>query len=245
MRMMTWAMLGVVCCALPGLTQERPEESIKNAMAAAGGVDVLNKYPAGRSIGKGIMFHGGNETPFGFEQAYEIPGRFRTVIRCEVKGQPWELIQVVRDGVARQTINGRTIPLTDAAMKQLQLAALLNEVAHLTPLSDRKFTLKPARQIKGVDRLGLQVQAKGYPDLLLSFDRKTGLLQRVEYRDIDLETAREGEAEIVLEAYKEVAGLHRPTRSTLLRDGKKVVEMTVEKFTPLEKIEPRAFTIDE
>src|SRR5262245_58459604 len=67
--------------------QERPDELVKAAVFAAGGAETLSKYPAGRVIGKGTMSFSGVDTQFTCEQAYHIPGRFRTVVRCEVKGQ--------------------------------------------------------------------------------------------------------------------------------------------------------------
>ena len=53
------------------------------------------------------MTFAGAETPFVCEQSYQIPGRLRTVVRCEVKGQKWELVQVLNGEKAAQTINGR------------------------------------------------------------------------------------------------------------------------------------------
>ena len=74
---------------------DRPEDLVKYAVAAAGGAEVLKKYPAGRVMGKGTMSFAGVETPLTFEQLYHVPGRFRTAVRCEVRGQKWELVQVV------------------------------------------------------------------------------------------------------------------------------------------------------
>jgi hypothetical protein len=228
-----------------GPAQDRPDDVVKAAVKAAGGADVLAKYPAGRVVGKGTMTFGGDETAFTCEQAYQVPGKLRTVVRCEVKGQKWELLQVASGDKAAQTINGRAVPLTDAGAKELQLALLLNEVSQLTPLtSDRKFTLKPDKPAKGPDA-ALVVHARGYPDLRLGFDRKTGHLIRIAYKATDPDTAKEAETETTFSEFKEVSGLTRPTRSVVTRDGKKVLDLVVEKFTPLEKIDPKAFAIDE
>lgn len=245
---MRW-LLGVPVLAgalLVASGQERPDELVKAAVAAAGGADVLAKYPAGRVAGKGTMTFAGAEAPLTFEQAYHVPGKFRTVVRCEVKGQKWEMVQVVDGEKARQTVNGRCVPLIDAASRELQLAVLLNEVSQLTPLlTDRKFAVKPDKQFKGPDAAGLLLHVRGYPELRLAFDRKTGHLVRVGYRDTDPDSAKETETETTFAEFKEVSGLTRPTRSVVTRDGKKVAELTVEKFTPLEKIDPKSFTIDE
>jgi len=232
--------------SLTALAQERPEDVVKSAIAAAGGEDVLAKYPAGRVVGKGTMSFAGSETSYTFEQMYQVPGRCRTVVRCEVKGQKWELVQIVNDAAAKQTINGRPIPLSDTAMKELQMAAILNDIGQLTPLaSDRKFSIKSLKQEKAADTTALLVQVKGYPEIRLNFDRKSKHLVRCAYKGVDPDSSKEVELETSFDEFKSVSGLTRPTRSTVMRDGKKVIEMQVEKFTPLEKFDQKAFSLDE
>jgi len=226
--------------------EEKADELVKAAVIAAGGAETLAKYPAGRVIGKGTMTFAGAGTDFTFEQAYHAPGRFRTNVQCEVKGQKWELLQVVDGATAKQTINGRVVPLTDTGLKELQLSVVLNEIGQLTPLTaDRRFVLRPDRQLKGPDAAGVIVVVKGYPELRLAFDRKAGHLLRISYKDVDLDTAKATESETTFSDFQVVSGLTRPTRAVVTRDGKKVVDLTVEKFTPLEKIDPKAFTLPE
>jgi hypothetical protein len=73
----------LIVAAVAGAAQpERPEELLKPAIAAAGGAEVLAKYPAGRLVGKGTMTFAGTETPFACEQSFQIPGQLRTVLKC-------------------------------------------------------------------------------------------------------------------------------------------------------------------
>jgi hypothetical protein len=244
---MRWMLCGLV--TLTGLaTQaqpERPEAVVRSAIDAAGGAEALAKYPAGRVAGKGTMTFAGAETALSFEQLYHIPGRFRTVVRCEVRGQKWELVQAVDGAIARQTVNGRVVPLNAAGLRELQLAVLLNEVAQLTPLvADKRFVLKPDKLQKGPEVAGLVVTVKGYPELRLAFDRKDGHLVRIAYKDADPDTAKDAETEIAFSEFRSVSGVTRPTRSTVTRAGKVVAELTVEKFTALEKVDPKAFAIE-
>src|SRR5207248_2272319 len=84
---------------------------------------------------------GGDEVPVVVEQVFHVPGRSRTVVRMEPKGQKQEVLHVVNGPRVRYAINGTPVPTTDAAAKDLQHAALLLEVGQLTPLlTDRKFT---------------------------------------------------------------------------------------------------------
>jgi len=235
--------LPVVAVALTVTAQpERPEEILKRAMEGAGGAEVLAKYPAGRVVGKGTMTFAGAETPFTCEQSYQVPGQLRTVVRCEIKGQKWELVQVMNGEKASQTINGRVSPATEAGLKELQLAVLLNEVAKLTPLAkESKFVLKPDKQAKG----NLLVQVRGFPELRLGFDRKTGHLIRMTYKSTDPDSSKETETEMTFSEFKAVSGLTRPTRCLVTRGGKTSLDLTIEKFTPLDRIDPAVFTTPE
>jgi len=223
----------------------RPEDVIARAVEAAGGADVLNKFPAGRVVAKGVLVAGGAEVPVVVEQAFHVPGRSRTVVRMEPRGQKQEVLHVVNGTKVRYAINGTPVPTTEAAAKELQQAALLLEVGQLTPLlTDRKFTLKPDKAAKG-DLTGVVVQVKGFADVRLGFDRKTGHLVRVTRRVIDPDTGKAGELEQVLSDYKALGGLSRPSRATLSRDGQKVLDLTTESFTPLEKADPNEFRTED
>lgn len=246
MRIVLNGFLFAAALILPAAAAEdRPDDLVKAAIVASGGEEILAKFPAGRVVGKGVLSLAGTETAITFEQAYHVPGRFRTLIRCDVKGQKWEMIQVVSDGVAKQAINGRPIPISDTSAKELQSAAILNEIAQLSPLiADRKFTLKHDKQLKAADATGILVQVRGHPEIRLAFDQKSGHLVRIAYKVIDPESAKEVELETIYDEFKTVSGLTRPTRSSVTRDGKRLVEFEIEQFTPLEQVDPKAFTLD-
>jgi hypothetical protein len=231
--------------ALPAAAQDgKPEDVVARAIEAAGGAEVLNKYPAGKVTAKGTLTAAGADVPVVVEQSYHVPGRARTVVRMEPKGQKQEVLHVVNGAKVRYAINGVPVPATEAAAKEIQFAAMLLEVGQLTPLlSDRKFTLKPDRAAKG-DLAGVVVQAKGYPDVRLGFDRKTGHLIRVTRRMLDPDTLKEGELEQTFSDFKPFAGITRPTRVVVTRDGQKVLDLTTESFTPLEKVDAREFATD-
>jgi hypothetical protein len=223
----------------------RPEDVVTRAVDAAGGAELLAKYPAGRVTARGVLVANGTDVQVVVEQVYQVPGRSRTVVRMEPKGQKQEVLHVVNGAKVRYAINGTPVPTTDAAAKELQQAALLLEVGQLTPLlTDRKFVLKPDKPVRD-DTSAVLVQVKGFADLRLGFDRKTGHLVRVARKAIDPDSGKEGELEQVLSDYKAFGGLSRPTRATLYKDGQKVLELTTESFTPLEKVDPKEFATDD
>jgi len=243
---MRWV-LGVLVAVVSGpvAAQERPEDVIGTAITAAGGAELLNKFPAGRTTAKGTIFAGATELPVAVEQVYHAPGHSRTLVRTEPRGQKLELVQVVNGPKARQTVNGTAVPLTEATARELQTAALLLEVGQLTPLlTDKKFTLKPEKPGKATEA-GVLVQVRGYPDLRLGFDRKTGHLVRVSRRYVDPDAAKEVELEQVFSDFKAFAGLVRPTRSVVFKDGRKALDLVTETFTPLERVDPKEFAVED
>jgi len=242
---MRWT-LGVLVALvpIPVAAQERPEDLLGAAITAAGGSELLTKFPAGRTTAKGTIFDGGTEVPVVVEQVYHVPGRSRTVIRGEPRGQKLELVQVVNGPVARQTVNGTAVPLTEATTRELQTAALLLEVGQLTPLlTDKKFTLKLEKPGKGSD--AVVVQVRGYPDLRLGFDRKTGHLVRISRKYTDPDAAKDVELEQVFSDFKPFAGLVRPTRTVVFKDGRKVLDLVTATFTPLEKVDAKVFATED
>lgn len=227
------------------LQEPRPEDAIKLAIDAAGGADALTKFPAGRLTAKGTLSANGQEVPVAVEQVFHVPGRMRTVVRTTVNGQKQEVLHVVNGEKTRYAINGTPIPTTKASEKELQAAALLLEIGHLTPLlTDKRFALKTEKAAKGADATTVLVQVRGFPDVRLGFDRKTGQLVRVGRKMTDPDSGKDAEVEQVLSDFKAFGPLTRPTRAVLTRDGAKLLDLTTETFTPLEKVDPKEFVTE-
>lgn len=224
----------------------RPEEIVRAAIVAAGGADTLARFPAGRVTAKGTLFADGAEVPVTVEQTFHVPGRSRILIRTESKGRKLEMVQIVNGSKVRSLINGATVPTTDAAAKEIQLASLLLEVGQLSPLlSDRKFVLKHDLTVRGAEVAGITLHTKGFPDLRLGFDRKSGHLVRIGRKAPDPETARATDWEQILGGHKAFNGVTRPTTAVVFKDGVKILELTTETFIPLEKTDPTVFSVDE
>ena len=248
MRRSGW-WLGFAVILVPNLVwadDHRPEDIIRAAIVAAGGNDSLGRYPAGRILATGMILTDGTEVPVRIEQIFHIPGRSRTLIRTNRKTRDQLLLQVVNGARMRTLLNGATIPTTDSAAREAQMASLLLEVGQLTPLlSDRKFTLKHDHSVRGNDSVGLILHTKGMPDLRLGFDRKSGHLIRINRKAPDPETAKATDWEQVFGNHKTFQGMIRPTTAMVYKDGIKILELTTETFTPLETTEATAFAIDD
>ena len=236
-------MVVVAVTVAAGQEKKKPEVVVSAAVEAAGGTDALKKLPAGRVVGKGTITFAGVETPITFEQVYQVPGRLRTLITAAPKGQKYELLQIVANGKVAHAVNGKPVPVPESQAKDALFAAALLDAGHLLPLMEKRFTLKSERGTK--ELAVLHVQLRGQLDFRLGFDRKSGNLVRITQKVADADSGRDVESETTFSDFQTVNGLTRPFKSVVTHDGKKVAELTVEKFTPFEKIDAGVFAIPE
>ena len=66
--------------------------------------------------------------------------------------------------------------------------------------------------------------SRGHKDVVLRFDRMSGLLIGAERRTLDPNTLREVVQEEIYGDYKDVAGLKKPMKVTVNKDGKKYLQ---------------------
>ena len=75
----------------------------------------------------------------------------------------------------------------------------------------------------------------------LFFDKETGLLAKIEHPAVDLLSGKEVAEELVLSDYEDKDGLKYAMRSTLYRDGKKIMDGKVTKLEFVEKLDAAIF----
>src|SRR5262249_49172282 len=155
------------------------ERVVKRAIEAAGGVEVLTKFPAGQFSAHGILYKDENTLlTVDAEQVYQVPGRCKTYMKVEAMGQKLEIVNVVNAGKTKYSITGSPLPIVEAPKQELIAAMAENEIAQLLPLlNDKKFTVKLDKTAKGEDdTVPLLVTAKSGGEYHVGFDRTTGYL---------------------------------------------------------------------
>jgi hypothetical protein len=223
------------------------EAVVKRAIDAAGGSAVLAKFPAGKLAATGTLFPDDKtKLPVTAEQVFDLPGKSRTTMRMQVKGQKLEVLQIVNGPKARYAINGSPVPISEPAAKELHAAMLTLEIGQLTPLLlDRKFLLKLERTLKtDADTANLLVSVKNNGEYHLGFDRTTGHLVRLARKAFEPSAGKDVDQEQVFSDFKLFNGLVRPTKVVLNQNGKKVLELTTESLTPLEKTDGKDFATE-
>jgi len=240
------ASAAVVLALAPVSAQESAEAVVKKAIEAHGGADLLKKLVAGESKYKGEMTVFGMDLEFTARSVYQLPGKFRMEIDTEAGGQKLAIVQIVNGTKTKNMLNGMATPLGEAEQKELRQAVMIQEITQLTPLlGDKTYTLKPEKPTD--DANVVLVTAKDLNDTKLFFDKKTGLLNKIERKGLapSMGEPTEVTEETVMSDYKKVDGVMQPTKVVVNHDGKKFMSMSVTEVKLMEKADEKAFTLDD
>ena len=246
--MSRWLLVSaVVAFALaPAPAQESAEAVVKKAIEAHGGAEVLKKLTAGESTYKGDMTVFGMDLEFTAKLVYQLPDKFRMEIDTEAGGQKLAIVQVVNGAKTKSTLNGMATPLGEAEQKELRQAAMIQEISQLTPLIDGKtYTIKLEKPTD--DANVVLVTAKDLNDTKLFFDKKSGLLTKIERKGLapSMGEPKEVTEETVMSDFKKFDGMMLPTKTMVNHDGKKFMTMTLTDAKLMEKADEKAFAVDD
>jgi hypothetical protein len=243
------SVIGVVALVLgvaPAVAQDKPEDVVKKAIAAHGGLAVLKKFPAGTSKIAGKVVLDGREMPFTGALAFSSPGKVRLEMVVEVAGQKASLIQVVNGDKVRQTENGLPSKLDPAMQAELRESAVIQEMSLLYPLLDAtRYTLLLEKDaaVDGKDAAVVLVKAKGLKDARLFFEKKTGLLLAMQRKGLN--PSQKVVDEITTFAdYKTIDGMVVPMKSKVLHDGKPFLEIAVAEYKPRDRVDDKLFATE-
>lgn len=226
--------------------QDKPEDIIKKAIDAHGGVETLKKFPAGTSKISGKVTVEGNEFPFSGTLAFAIPGRIRLEMTLEVGGQKASLVQIVNGERTKQTENGLPTRLTDEMQAELRESAVIQEVSLLYPLLDpARYTLTAEKdaKVEDQDAAVVLVKSKGLRDSRLYFDKKSGLLIGMQRQGLSPAQKKVDEMTVFTD-FKKIEGMMVPMTSRVTHDGKPFLKITVEEYKPAAKVDDKLFSID-
>ena len=116
-------------------------------------------------------------------------------------------------------------------------------VQTLVPLlRDKAYRLHALGEMKvgGRPAVGVRVESRGHKDVNLYFDKKTGLLAKVERRALD-DAGKEVTEESFCSGYKDVGGVKLPMKVVVQHDGKKFLEMEFSEYRFLDKLDDSEF----
>jgi hypothetical protein len=207
---------------------------IDKAVKAHGGADKLSRFKAvsAKWIGKHRIEneHYGDAVRYvTYEMAInEMPVKIRFDFEVEnPKGSNFTFARVVNGKKGWQGSDRRNRELNEAEVTHIVDEIYAHWLASVAPLRDLaalkdkgfKFSVFGNVPADGKDAVGVLVLCKGRPDVILFFDKATGLAIKSERRAKDPATNREYTAESIYRDHKPFQGVMWPTNRLDRRDG--------------------------
>lgn len=201
---------------------------IDKAIAAHGGADKLSQFKAvsAKWIGKHKIeneYYGDAVRTV----TYEMPGKIRIDFEVEnPKGNNFSFTRVVNGKKGWQGSGGRSRDLKDAEVSQMVNEFYAHWLASAVPLKDKgfEFSVFGDLSVDDKDAVGVKVSCKDRPDVILFFDKKSGLALKSQRSAKDPLTNEEYTAESIYRDYKDFQGVLWPTNRLDRRNGKDLDE---------------------
>jgi hypothetical protein len=222
---------------------ESAKDLLERAYKAQGGYEKLNKFKATLAKGKGVMYLPGAEVSFTSEGAAQLPDKFKSLLQFEINGMKVTQVQMLIGDKATILVNGNAQEISDKLSKEIKEQVYVEEVTSLLPLKDKAYTLTMLEesQVDGQPALGLKVSSKGHRDVTLYFDKKSALVVKAAYKAYDAIADKEVAQEQSYKDYKEQDGIKYATKSLVLQDGKKFMQVEVTEYKVMEKLDSAVF----
>src|SRR5262249_33277419 len=212
------------------------EALVDRSIAASGGAANLSKFQTGTVRGKGKHYGTGKTVENTGDRYVKQPQRMSIVIDTVFRGTKEKLIWVLNGDKGWHKLNDDNAQAMDKEVlteEQEQFHA--GRVATLLPLKspDYELTFLGESTVAGRPAAGIKVSHKARREVNLYFDRESALLVKSETRI--KEAGKEIKQEVLYADYREMEGTRRPTRITVKRDNKLLVEEEVLEYRPLER----------
>jgi len=211
---------------------------VAKAIKAHGGADALAKFTGSVAKFKG-KFHGmGAAIDMTGEISSQGADKLKVDVSVEAGGQTFQIVTVFDGDKGWIRVGNNTMALDKDQIAETREQAHAGWVATLTPLTGKGFTLATTGElvVKEKPALGVKVSAKGRRDVMLYFDKQTGMLVKYESHVKDEGTGQEVTEEAFVSAYKEVQGTKQAMKFTTKRDGKLYVEGEVTDYQLVDKL---------
>jgi len=234
--------VAVLLAAHPAARADDVQAILDRAVKAHGGADKLGKEHTIQTKSKGTIELAGGIS-FTDESILQPPGQIKTNTQLEVNGQTVTVNVVFDKDKGWVKAGDKTMDMDE------KLLAEMKEVVHMTELG-RVFRLKDKNAdvslvgddtVEGRDVVGIRVASKGYKDVNLYFDKKTGLLAKVARQALDAQTGQEVSEERIVQEYQDVNGMKTAKKVLVNRDGKKFMEIEVTEVQFLDKLDDSTF----
>jgi hypothetical protein len=232
--------------ALAGVTPAQDNKAIdvvKKAVEAHGGEAALKKFPAGVSKFSGTILE--PKIPYTGSTTFSVPGKVRVEMTFDLGEKKPTTVYIVNGKQATQREDGKTIKLGETAAAELLESAAIQEMSQLFPLLTDRYTLSAGADATYDTRecATVLVKGKGFKDTTLAFDKKTGYLTAMIRKGLNPSQQSVDEVTVFTE-YKTIDGLVVPMKSRVSHDGRPFLEITVNEYKPLAKVDDAQFMVE-
>ncbi len=234
---------GLLCAPVPAARADGEAEAIiDRAIKAYGGPEKL-KITSAQMKSKGTLEILGG---IGFTQevTFLLPDKFKEVMDLEVNGQKITAITVYNGTQAWVSTNGQTMELKDKLLDEIKQAASMMQISRILPLKDHKthtLSLLGETMVNDKPAEGVKVSTKGLRDVNVYFDKKSGLIAKIERQALDPMTQQEVSEERIVLEYQDIDGYKVAKKVQVSRNGRKFTEAEVLEFKPSAKVEASDF----
>ncbi len=214
---------------------------LDEAMRAHGGADNLAKTRYLTRSAKGEISRAGKQIPFTGEAALHLPDQARWSFDLETDMGKLPVVLVINGDKGWRAGGAAVDELSKGEFDDLREEAYVNWVATLAPLSEKTFELSTLAEAKVNDQpaIGIKAKRKDRPDVKLYFNKRTGLLVKIEHASKEAGLAITKER--LFSEHKLFDGVKLPTKYQELADGKKMVEWTATSYKLPAKLEESSF----
>jgi hypothetical protein len=243
MRKVAWVV--ILCCVAPARAADDPAKAVLDrALKAVGGKADLAKLMGVSFKTKGTFDAGGAQVEISGEMSLQGLDRLRWEVEVSAMGRNESGSLVFSGGKGWASNGGRSreVPKDEGAMF-MNIMRCARLAANPALLRQPGVKLTPLGELKIGDRetVGLKVTQKGYPDIDLFFDKKTGLPYKTEIRQKEGKQGMEMPHAFIFDVYKDFNGVKQFTKVKFLRDDKALVEVECSDFKPQEKLDDSLF----
>ncbi len=238
--------LPLVAVLLLGFTQlaaaEGEKAIIEKAVKAHGGAAKLNKFKAAQTKAEGKLDLLGGIT-FTSDSTVQYPDKFKEVTQLEVMGKQVTVTTVYDGKKVYINANGTAVPVSDKVEEEVKEVMRIGGLMRMVFFTEKGYELASLGEIQVNDRpaVGVRVSKKGGRDINLYFDKKTGLVAKVERRGVDPMGGQEFTEERVIKEYQDKDGMKIAKKLLINRDGKKYMELDITEVKFLDKVDDSEF----
>jgi hypothetical protein len=211
---------------------------VAKAIRAAGGEEKLSRYQG--QTWKEQATYIGRGDPEHYEATYaaQWPDKLKVAIASQ-------FTLVLNGEKGWMKTDGKKRDMSKQELEEHGEGTYAVWLMSLLPLRESAFELTALGQQQVGDRAaaGVRVRRHGHGDVSLYFDQETGLLLRCDTRYKDARTGSEIDQEMTFSAYRDQdgSGVKSPTKVSIRRNGKQVVEADME-FKHVERLDERLFS---